>query len=257
VSLPGITGSIAQAANTGGGGVTQEAYLSHWWKMPSPGESSPPTAIIDAATNADTRRDLSVANITTASGGRTLGTDTFDVYEFNGSSAKSYNQNQATFYGDKLSICAWVKLDSRQTYESIFSAGVTNGGWNDGLFIYQQLALDKLMFTSGAYSAAAGGSEATQPLPAAGSWFHMAAILDVAGGVQELYINGTAGTSPGTVVSPGSFSSSYKMTIGNLAWGASSNNYYIDGQMSDFRIYHNFALSAADVAAIYAGDWSP
>ena len=80
------------------------------------------------------------------------------------------------------------------------------------------------MFTSGGYSAAAGGSEATHPLPATGSWFHFAAVLDVAGGVQELYLNGSAGTSPGTPVSPGTFNSSYKFSIVNLAWGTSSNN---------------------------------
>ena len=256
--MPAITGAIASGASGGGGGgITQEASLTHWWKMPSPAEASPPTAILDVATNGATRRNISVANITVASSGRTLGANTFDVYEFNGSSAKSYNTNQTTFFGDKLSICGWVKLASRSTYESIFTAGVTNGGWNDGLFLYQQIALDKLMFTSGGYSAAAGGSEATHPLPATGSWFHFAAVLDVAGGVQELYLNGSAGTSPATPVSPGTFNSSYKFSIGNLAWGTSSNNYYLDGQMSDFRIYHNFALSASDVAAIYAGDWAP
>ena len=258
MSLPAITGAIASGASGGGGGgITQEANLTHWWKMPSPAEASPPTAILDVATNGATRLNLSNSNITVTSSGRTLGSNTFDVYEFNGSTAKSYQTNQTTFFGDKISFCGWVKYDSRTTYESIFTSGVTGGGWNNGLFLYAQTALNKLMFTSGGYVASAGGSEATVTLPSTGSWFHFAAVLDVAGGVQELYLNGSAGTSPATPVSPGTFSSSYRFSIGNLAWGASENNYYLDGQMSDFRIYHDFALSASDVAAIYAGDWSP
>ena len=271
MSLPLLTGCVAQASAGGGGGeVTDIENLSHWWKMPSPGEASPPTSMIDVATNSTTRQNIAASNITVAAGDRTLGANTFDAYDFNGSSSHSRQLNKATFMADTFSLTCWIKIASITTWDSIYSVGVTNGGWNTGLMLFfttsaiangyssgVEIPANSIVWGSDGYSNSVGAATAYAASPSVGSWAHVAVTLDVSGQTQEIYINGVAGTSPsGTIVTPGVFNSSYYMAVGSLAYHVWYNNFFFDGNMSDFRIYQS-CLTSSQVAAIYEGDWAP
>lgn len=291
MSLPFLTGTISQQASAGGGGgaVTQEANLDHWWKFPSPGESSPPGGtndILDVGTSSATRINIDAGNIAIGSGARTLGSNTFDVYTFNGSTAyaqKDFNYGSTLAPVDTFSFCAWVKWDTYTAYESIFCAGGSDGGWVDGFWLYatdininnaykgtgtateKRVPANSLVFGSNGFSNAVtppGASVAYAPMPSTGTWAHIAAVLDVSGNTQKLYVNGVSGTDAGVTVQPpfSSFATGRHMRIGGARWGTTATaggvGFYFDGQLSDVRIY-SVALTASEVASIYAGDWSP
>jgi|TARA_X000001388_G_scaffold5635_1_gene3659 hypothetical protein len=284
MNLPLLIGSISQQASAGGGGgaVTQEANLDHWWKFPSPGEASPPTSVLDVGTSSATRINIDAANIAISSSARTLGSNTFDAYDLNGSNARAYEKllsNPTTLHPlDTFSFCAWVNYDAIASYKVLLTSGVTNGGWDDGYFIYtyaesgelidgagpgHNIPTNTLVWGSSGWknSGATGASVAYATLPSAGTWFHVAAVIDVSSNVQKLYINGSAGQDAVvTVVAPNAiYPLNYYMSIGGATWGlvdTTNTNYFTDGKVSDVRIY-SVALSASEVSAIYAGDWSP
>lgn len=261
----------SDSAAGGGGGVTRLANLDHWWPMSgSAADGDPPTQLTDVATNGTTRRNLGASNLTIVNNGRTLGSNTFDTYDFNGTNGESRNANQSTFMDSEISITCWVKLDTVSLYESIYSVGVVGGGWNSGLMIYytgassiangyasgQALPANSIVFGSNGYSNSSAGNSSTAyhtGSVAVGSWHHVAAVLNVSTATQKIYVNGVAGNDAAvTPISPGS--EVKQMSIGSLSYGATNVGFFLDGQLSDFRLY-NIALSAAEVAAIYAGDF--
>ena len=286
MSLPFLTGCIAQSAASGGGGggLVQEANLDHWWKFPSPGESSPPggvNTILDVGTSTATRINLDASNIAIDSSSRTLGANTFDAYDLNGSTARAIKQlttgRNSLHPLDTFSFCAWVNYDSITSYDAIFQSGLTNGAYDNGYIIYpyvesaaladgagpgHDIPTNSLVWGSNGYknSGIHGASVAYATLPSAGTWFHVAAVIDVSSNVQKLYVNGSAGQDAVvTVLAPNaSYPLNYYMSIGASVYGANQivGAYFVNGKMSDVRMY-SVALTASEVASIYAGDWSP
>jgi len=272
---------ISSSGESGGGGVTAREYLNHWYKFPSPGEASfPPggvNTIIDVGTSTAARDNIDATNIGGQEDGRTLGSDTFDVYDFNGINANATSvvgYNSTLFPADDFSFTAWVKWDTVANFEMIFMAGdVGAQDFSEGYYLYpiltspaseangyapgQATPNNVLAFSSGGYNASSGGSLVYASIPSTGTWFHVACTIDVSEGSQAIYINGTAGTGPGvTVQAPTSTDENRFLSIGAYQINGGSQFYKLDGEMSDVRFYGK-ALSASEVGAIYAGDFSP
>ena len=262
-------------------GPTAGILLNHWYKFPSPGESSfPPSGantIIDVGTSTATRDNIDAINIAGQSSGRTLGSDTFNTYDFNGTNANATSvvgYNSTLFPADDFSFTAWVKWDTVANFEMIFMAGdVGAQDFSEGYYLYPILTSpgseangyapgtatpdNVLVFSSGGYNASIGGSLVYASIPSTGTWFHVACTIDVSGNAQAIYVNGTAGTGPGvTVQAPTSTNENRFLSIGAYQINGGSQYYKFDGEMSDVRFYSK-ALSSAEVAAIYAGDFSP
>lgn len=264
------------------GTVTAFSSLSHWYQFPSFGEASfPPggvNTIIDVGTSTATRDNIDATNIAGQSSGRTLGANTFNTYDFNGTNANATSivgYNSTLFPADDFSFTAWVKWDTVANFEMIFMAGdVGAQNFSEGYYLYPILTAplpqeangyapgtatpdNVLVFSSGGYNASSGGSLVYASIPSTGTWFHVACTIDVSGNAQAIYVNGTAGTGPGvTVQAPTSTNENRFLSIGAYQINGGSQHYRFDGEMSDVRFY-NKALSSAEVSSIYAGDFSP
>jgi len=83
-----------------------------------------------------------------------------------------------------------------------------------------------------------------------GAWHHVVSTLSSAG--MQLYVDGVLVASNTGVTSAQNYSGYWTIGYENLtAWANSPSSFYFNGQLDDVRVYY-YALSAAQVAALYA-----
>ncbi|HEY0714001.1 MAG TPA: LamG-like jellyroll fold domain-containing protein, partial [Polyangia bacterium] len=159
----------------------------------------------------------------------------------------------------KVSISAWIKRNATQVqYSKIVSKTYNNDGSNPyGTYLLQ------LNYTGGAANYGqvvfhTGHTGPTQNIllstssnaAPSGTWTHVVATYDPAASApqKKLYINGvldnSATVSTALLYDTGS--------TGDFFIGSGGGGTYFDGTIDDVRVY-NRAISAADVAALYAG----
>lgn len=144
-----------------------------------------------------------------------------------------------------MTVSAWVKPASLGVRHEIVSAeGLTPCGWELSI-----LATNNVEF--GAFNP--GSSSAGYPVVqsvatlAANTWYFVVGVRDSIAGLLRIYINGTQSATAAASLSPSS--SGKTATIGRSQSGSTR---YFDGSIGDVSIWLNRALSAQEIASLYA-----
>lgn len=142
---------------------------------------------------------------------------------------------------DQITVATWVYWNGGSNWQRIFDFGT---GTSQYLFLCPSPDSTTLRF-----AIKNGGAEQqinTTILPA-GQWVHVAVALG--GGVGRLYVNGVlAATNSSITIKPSDFAP----TLNYIGKSQFSADPLFNGLIDDFRIY-NYALSASEIAALYAG----
>jgi hypothetical protein len=152
----------------------------------------------------------------------------------------------------EVTIATWVLVNSSQTWQRIFDFGRQEPNPatpNVYMFLTPKNGgNDKLRF-----AITIGGKDTEQIMdgPAelpAGSWHHVAVVLDSGGG--SLYVDGAkVGSNTGITLRPADLGNPPDLFIGRSLWAVDP---YFDGDIDSFRIYDR-ALSADEISALYNG----
>jgi hypothetical protein len=152
----------------------------------------------------------------------------------------------------EVTIATWVLVNSSQTWQRIFDFGKQEPNPatpNVYMFLTPKNgANDKLRF-----AISIGGKDTEQSMdgPAelpAGSWHHVAVVVDSGGG--SLYVDGAeVGSNSGITLRPADLGNPPDLFIGRSQWAVDP---YFDGAIDSFRIYDR-ALSADEISALYNG----
>ena len=260
----------------GGGGVTAQENLSHWWKM----NEGSTTSATDYGNEATTGTNFTMSGVTTTAGGgpsqigspASISTDgVSDVIN-----TKLSNGATKTSVGDLfdnaggISVCMWLKIPAAVgTYDTFWFAGneaytVSNGA---GMF-FRNATTDTLWtyFESNNYTSPPTYSynDIVYPTDVGTDWVHFAYTFP-ASGIAKVYIDGSlfhsyASQSPvDTEINPNSKDSWLSLGVVTRAIGAAPGTpnyiYYAAAHFSDVRLYDKELISS-EVAAIAAGDWT-
>ncbi len=139
-----------------------------------------------------------------------------------------------------FTLSVWTRLDARPTWSRIVDFGSGSGTY---LFLTPNGAAGTVRF---AMTAGTGEQriDGTEPLPT-GEWVHVAVTLQ--GSKAVLYVNGQeVGRNEAMSITPQDLGATTQNYIGKSQWP----DPYLDGQVSDLRIYSN-ALDAAGVLALF------
>lgn len=228
--------------------VVAENDINHWWKM-----NTGNTTGTDVGLASVTRRNLTFTSVTTDSNGNRTSSEDCNV--FNGSSAFGVTATGAetTTVMSVASYSFWIKPSGTPgEWDTIFMCMETSG-WKRGIGC--AYTGGDLRFWAGDGTASPySNTYSSSAYPSTGSWAHVACVLDYASGVRKIYINGSEGTKTGGDVEPTQTGSGHVFSVGSSSHATGNANYFWPGNISDFRIY-DIALSASQVASIYAGDW--
>jgi hypothetical protein len=263
----------------GGGAVTQEDYLDHWYMKNLSGDSAN-SVVEDVATNDTTRINFGAqasTNTAIITDGRTKGSLTVDTLDFNGTDSvltqKTPSFDYACTTRNVLSFTMWMKINSTpQTFDAAFVGGVSSGGFDKGIQLFFYTGenhptigeQDIIIFGSGGYRgtgvSATSASLAWATTPTDGAWHHYACTLNSLGGqnLQKLYIDGSSegNLQAASGVKNPAFSAGKQASFGVYTYGASSTyTRFLDAELSDVRFY-SIVLDDDDVTAIYNGDYS-
>ena len=187
-----------------------------------------------------------------------FGTDTYDLYVYDGALWVWYDYDSSTGYSNTMSasfdgtndyltatlssqvfdgdysISFWFNADDTPTYTSLLQLG-TDSGYNDGwrLYRYSSGLSIGLWKGQGGYSAiipADGSTPASQ-------WHHVA--ITRSGSDLVMYLNGSA-------IETGTDSTAYTSTAFNIGF----TTYPFDGFMDEVALWDS-ALTASEISAIY------
>ncbi|MBZ4644878.1 MAG: hypothetical protein JG777_367 [Clostridia bacterium] len=144
---------------------------------------------------------------------------------------------------DKITVSAWVKIDTNKQWARIFDFGTGFNASYMFLTPYAGGSTFRFAITTGG----AGGEQIVQrtSVLGTGSWKHMVVVLD--GATASIYENGVKVATSSTVTT---FPWQLGELTNNYIGKSQYNDPYLDGQVDDFRIY-NRALSDAEVQALY------
>lgn len=239
--------------------------LEHWWYL-NDGVSSAGDFGIGAQTS------LSHNQVSNVSDGNRTGTE--DVIAYAGgdaaadpsrsSAAVTDTSNNLTDLGTSIfvgefTITFWILFPSLplpEDYEVIFMSSTSNT-WTDGFGLYYRS--NSLRFFSSNTNASPDWDDyATVSMPSADTWTHITCVLDVAGGVQQMYLNGAAGTAfSGTPVTPGLHNNGNAryFSLGGHRHTAGTD-YETQCRISDFRFY-NRRLTDTEIGHLAGGGGWP
>jgi hypothetical protein len=149
---------------------------------------------------------------------------------FNG--ASQYLGSQSISLGNNFTVSALVKLDTAATNIQTIWANKP-GGWNSagfGLFVNSFDTADKkLCFETGDGVNGLTALTATGAV-SFGTWHHVAASVDRAGGVARLYVDGNDATTSGSIIS--TLNNQAAVNLGRLT----NNTLYLKGVLDEVRI---------------------
>ena len=143
-------------------------------------------------------------------------------------------------------ISAWVKLDTVSEWARIFDFGT---GTNEYMFLAPQCNGNmRFAITTNGNS---NEEQINAPVPAQGSWKHIAVTLS--GNTGVLYVDGIEVARNGNMtLKPSGLGNSTQNYVGKSQFNGDA---YLDGSIDDFRIY-NKALSADEVKKLYDSNQS-
>ena len=252
--------SIAKMGGTDApaSGPTASANIVHWWKFDDTNGTCADTG--NAASTQDATNDGAT---NTVNGNRTGDTD---VINYDGTNDMSYvpvtdvSANILivgdAIYASVFSLSLWVKVHtgSLANYDIICTSASTTS-WYDGIGIYAETATSKLKFWC-ANVTKSYTNNASIGIIADNDWHHIACVLDVGNTIQQIYLDGVAGTAFGLPVQPLGFKARGALGFANgeLYGGYGHMSYWSPIELSDFRIY-DIALSAEQITTIANGDW--
>ena len=149
--------------------------------------------------------------------------------------------NEALDYDDRISVAAWVKIDTRDSTRYLLQDSYN--GWR-GFRLRAQTGSNLFNFAIGTPDAYEDIYSTTQT--ETDTWYHLVGTYD--GNEVKLYVNGESDSDP----------VSYNGTIGDhdplYIGSAYSGSSVTDGNIDEVRIY-NRAISANEVKALYK--WAP
>jgi hypothetical protein len=147
---------------------------------------------------------------------------------------------------DKITMAAWVNLDTASNFSRIFDFG---SGTSKYMFLTPQNGANgKIRFavTTNSYSGEQF-IDGTSALPT-GGWHHVAVTLNGSTGI--LYVDGVqVGSNSGMTIKPSDLGVTTQNWIGRSQYAGDP---YLDGRVDDFRIY-NRALTASEVTHVMNG----
>ena len=144
---------------------------------------------------------------------------------------------------DKITVAAWVNLDTKSNWMRIFDFG---SGTNTYMYLTPMTTTGTLRFTirnNGSVEQNIVG-----PALPTGGWHHVAVTLN--GSTGTMYLDGQAvGSNTGMTIKPSDLGATTQNWIGRSQWSVDP---YLDGRVDDFRIY-NTALTASQVMHLVNG----
>jgi len=157
-----------------------------------------------------------------------------------------------------MTIATWFKINSNLQYQRIFDIGGVDGtgAATASMYLTPNGNTGHLQFTirtaqpdGGTFTRediTDGTPTGTPTTMSTGVWWHVAVVLDSAGG--HLYLNGNqVGSTTPITMRPPSLGNTPNDWIGRSEFVA---NPYLDGAIDEFRIY-NRALTATEISALY------
>jgi hypothetical protein len=147
--------------------------------------------------------------------------------------------------GDQFTICAWVFLELDQSNIQTIIGNAMGGSTVDGfkLFINNWETNNKCILIETSDGSARLDATSPENTFEEGFWNHVAATLDVANGVAEIFYNGEDVTQSGSIVT--NFQTTQAVTIGSM----SGPDWYLTGMIDDVRIYQGL-LTIDEIADV-------
>ena len=272
-AVSGVAKSSMEAIGgltTPSSGVTEQASVLHWWKMNDSAVTQVDSIVNDPVSN------LTGVNADLVSSGRTVGGSAINVIGYNpvagqagtGDAYSKAGDALINFEGSPKTFSFWLKLpDANTTYTGGTYRGIlgctSNGAWFDGMYIYMYGGVLRFGVVDAGtgtkwWQAAHYAGIATTPLTDDNDWHHVACVLDDGADLQQIYMDGVAGTAASDPLTTAVPVGSWWFGVGAILYASSpSEGNYTDMQISDIRIY-SAALDATQVAAVYNsgdGDW--
>ncbi|MDQ0064097.1 LamG-like jellyroll fold domain-containing protein [Paenibacillus harenae] len=201
-----------------------------WYKFDQPG----------GVTVADASGDF---NLGTMNGGADWTTGKAgNAVELNGTNGYVALPSGIVSGSDKITIAAWVNLDSVKNWSRIFDFG---SGTSANMFLTPKNGANgKIRFAikkNGSSEQIIDGQSALL----AGGWHHVAVTLN--GSTGTLYVDGVqVGQNNAMTIKPSDLGATTQNWIGRSQY---TSDPYLDGKVDDFRVY-NHALSAGEIAAL-------
>lgn len=235
-----LTAAEKTALYNGGSGhnyaslpATLKTNLQDWWDM----EESGLNTRIDS---------IKTANTGTVSGATLVSGKFNQAYSFDGDD--QITTTDVALSGNNVTFASWINIASAgaTTCNTIIGKGDgNNGSITDYVF---QVGWSGSGCTGGYADLFIGGSWHTFANTfTLDTWYHMVATYD--GSNVKMYING-AQIGANSAETDAIYNSAETMRIGRQGTNTSSNNFR--GSLDEVRIY-NTALTASEVAALYAG----
>jgi hypothetical protein len=167
---------------------------------------------------------------------------------FVGASSQRLSGN-APFTAAPFTFSAWIQLSSTAANETFFNIN-NNGGTSTALFQVYFTTTNKRLAVLTRNGAGIGQTfSAVNSITATDTWYHIAGVFAGADS-RTAYVNGTAGTTETTSVTP-SAAGLVTMSLGveryNGAYAA-----YLDGKMAEAAVW-DVALSADEITALADG----
>jgi len=228
--------------------IVAEDNIQHWWKM-----NTGNTTGTDEGKTGVTQRDLTFTSVTTVTNGNRTGTENVNDFDGVGADGMTAAGAETTTVMSTVSYSFWIKpSDTPSVWETLFMC-MQSGGWTRGTGCSYNSG-DLIFWAGDGTPSPYVNTYSSAAYPATGSWAHVACVLDYGSGIRKIYVNGTEGTKTGGDVDPSFTGSNYVFSVGAASHATGNAGWYWHGELSDFRIY-DIALSAGQVASIYAGDW--
>lgn len=150
------------------------------------------------------------------------------------------------------SVMAWVKMTSLGATRSLTEQAIGPPPGTSGTSRLFLNVLGSGVIELGARDADGGGSFVNTGTASigVGVWAHIAGVVDIAGDVTRLYINGALHKSQAFAFPNATFPATDSKN-GGLASNDEGTAQYFDGLISDFRMYSR-ALKAEEIQSIFA-----
>ena len=144
-------------------------------------------------------------------------------------------------------ICAWIRSDNDQN-NSFFCVGTNSLGSQARIGMMRNGSFE-LVVRGRAPDGSQNTTNSTLGIPTSGTRYHVACVVNVAGDVQQIYVNGQLDISAAAAFTPTAFDNT---DCGGAALMANPDGTSdeSDGWGEDYRIY-NRVLSAAEIETIF------
>lgn len=240
--------------------------ILHWWKLDEGAAQVPNGQGADTGNSSNTSVLFHNAAVNVPNGDRT---GQVDVVEFTGINL-SFTRNVAVdgggnftafgeeIYlrtGDQFTVSLWAYIpDAYPSSTALLWGSARNENMDDGLGMYYHPndPSQGLHFWCGRTNASSDRVSSV-PAPSLNTWFHIACVLDVSGGIHKAYLDGVAGSDLSSgdpaVLPPEWGQTGHPIYFNFAALGATHVNapfHFFNVQISDFRWY-NKALSAGQI----------